>query len=213
MFNEKAHMFRFSSACACLILAGLAWGQERSKTTFSEVAERMVKAINAADYEGVRKDFSKEMLKAFPLEKCKAFFKDLSRDFGKIKKLEPPQLKPPEKAIFVARCERGALKFSLFLDENGLVNGMLFEPYSDLPVPQKNTTKLALPFNDTWLVFWGGDTAELNHHHESRAQRFAFDLVGVGADGKRTREPATETRIITHSAGSCSPPPTGSLPR
>jgi murein DD-endopeptidase MepM/ murein hydrolase activator NlpD len=34
------------------------------------------------------------------------------------------------------------------------------------------------------LVFWGGDTPELNHHHESRPQRFAFDLIGVGADGK-----------------------------
>ncbi len=151
--NEEALMFRFSSACASLILAGLAWGQERSKTTFSEVADRMVKAINAADYEGVRKDFNKEMLEAFPLEKCKTFFKGLSRDFGKIKKLEPPQLKPPEKAVFVARCERGALKFSLFLDEHGRVNGMLFEPHSDLVVPQKNATRLALPFNDAWLVF------------------------------------------------------------
>ena len=167
-----------------MILAGLAAGQERTKTTFTEVADRMVKAINAADYEKLRSDFTPELLKAFPLEECKTFFKEISRDFGKITKLEAPEFKSPAKAVFVARCERGALDFTLILDERGRVGSLRFVPHSDMPVPQKNETPLALPFNDTWLVFWGGDTAELNHHHNSRAQRFAFDLLGVGPDGQ-----------------------------
>src|SRR5262249_19141843 len=51
-------------------------------------------------------------------------------------------------------------------------------------VPEKNQTKLALPFHGRWFVFWGGDTPELNYHHDSIPQRFAFDLLGVGPDGK-----------------------------
>lgn len=178
-------MSRLCAACVCLFLAGLASGQERTRDRFREVADRMVKAINAADYEGVRRDFNKVMLDAFPVEKARKFFRDeISGKFGKITKLEAPQFKSAEEAVFVARCERGALDFTLFLDERGRVAGMLFRPRSDLPVLAKNQTKLALPFNGRWLVFWGGDTAELNHHHDDRAQRFAFDLLGVGADGE-----------------------------
>jgi murein DD-endopeptidase MepM/ murein hydrolase activator NlpD len=170
--------------CICLLFVGPASGQERTKETFSGVADRLVKAINAADFEAVRKDFSPEMLKAFPREKCQEFCRDISEEFGKINKLEQPQFKSPAKAVFLARCERQALDITLVLDERGRVDGIQFQPHSDLPVPVRNETKLALPFNDSWLVFWGGDTAKLNHHHGDRAQRFAFDLLGVGTDGK-----------------------------
>src|SRR5207249_6710523 len=53
-------MSRLCAACLCVLLASLGWGQERTKETFRDVADRMVKAINAADYEGIRKDFNKE---------------------------------------------------------------------------------------------------------------------------------------------------------
>src|SRR5438309_8257893 len=105
-------MLGLRQACLCMLLASLASGQQRTRETFSQVAERMVKAINAADYEGVRKDFSQEMLKAFPLEKCRVFFKGISSDHGKINKLEAPQFKSAARAVFVARCERGALDFT-----------------------------------------------------------------------------------------------------
>jgi hypothetical protein len=178
-------MSKLCSVSVCVLLASLASGQERTKETFAGVADRMVKAINAADYEGVRKDFNKVMLDALPVEKCRTFFsKEISGKFGKINKLEPPQFKSEGVAVFVAHCERGKLDFTLILDEQGRVAGMLFRPRADQPVPEKNQTKLALPFNGRWLVFWGGDTAELNHHHRSSAQRFAFDLLGVGPDGK-----------------------------
>ena len=87
-------MSRLYAACHCVILATLGWGQERTGQTLPEVASRMVKAINAADYEGVRKDFNKTMLDAFPVERCRTFFSmEISAKFGKINKLEPPQFK------------------------------------------------------------------------------------------------------------------------
>jgi murein DD-endopeptidase MepM/ murein hydrolase activator NlpD len=54
-------------------------------------------------------------------------------------------------------------------------------------VPDKNATKLRHPFTGRWLVVWGGDTAKLNHHHNTLAQRFAFDLIGAGDDGSTHR--------------------------
>src|SRR5207245_3196846 len=106
------------AACLCVLLANLAWGQERTKETFPDVADRMVKAINAADYEGIRKDFNKEMLEAFPVERCRTFFsKEISGKFGKINKIDPAQFKSAAEAVFVTRCERGTLDFTLTLDD------------------------------------------------------------------------------------------------
>ena len=53
--------------------------------------------------------------------------------------------------------------------------------------PVKHQTELSLPFKGSWLVFWGGDTRELNQHHDAPAQRFAFDFCGVDDNGKRYR--------------------------
>jgi hypothetical protein len=94
--------------------------------------------------------------------------------------------------MFVARCERGALDFTLTLDEQGRIAGMLFRPHTDLPTLAKNETELALPIKDKWLVVWGGDTEKLNMHFADRAQRFAFDLIGVGPDGKTHKRAGTD---------------------
>jgi hypothetical protein len=177
-------MLRLYAACAYALLAGSALGAEGDEETFTQVAGRMVKAINAADYDGVRQDFSPEMRKAFPVAKCADFFRGLSGEFGKITKLEKPQFPSARKAVFLARCERGALDITLVLDDQDKITLMTFQSHSDLPVPEKNETELALPFRGRWLVFWGGDTRQLNHHHDSRSQRFAFDFLGVGPDGK-----------------------------
>jgi hypothetical protein len=183
---------RLFLVCLWALLTSLPAGQERTKETFSDVAQRMVKAINAADYEAVRKDFNEEMLQEFPVEKCRAFCRDISRKQGKINKLEPPQFQSAVSAGFVARCEHGALNFTLTLDKQGRVAAMRFEPLSDPPVPPKNQTKLRLPFNEAWLVYWGGDTFELNQvHHGDPTQNFAFDLVGVDAGGKTHKKNAS----------------------
>src|SRR5437660_9966904 len=81
--RREKHMSRLCAACLCVLLTSPGWGQERTKETFGDVAGRMVKAINAADYEGIRKDFNKERLEAFPVEKCRTFFsKEMSGKFG-----------------------------------------------------------------------------------------------------------------------------------
>ncbi|HVV25431.1 MAG TPA: M23 family metallopeptidase [Candidatus Saccharimonadales bacterium] len=61
-------------------------------------------------------------------------------------------------------------------------------------MPAQHQTELHLPFEGEWLVFWGGDTPELNHHHDSQAEKYAFDFVVTDEggnfyrDGERTNE-------------------------
>ncbi len=155
---------------------------------FGKVVNRMVKAINEGDYVRIGSDFDRTMEDFFPLEKREPFFKNLSAQYGKITRLDKPRLVQPGQAIFVANFERGKLDIQVWLDEKDKIIGLLFLPHTaDIPVPEKHQTKLSLPFRGRWLVFWGGDTKELNQHHDVPNQRFAFDFLGVDEKGNTRR--------------------------
>jgi hypothetical protein len=137
----------------------------------------MVKAINDANYLEIQKDFAQSMRDFLPLEKSKPLFQGLTAQYGKIQKLGKPRLNPAGEAVFAARCERGILDIKVWLDDKNNIIGLLFLPHAaDIPVPEKNKTELSLPFKGRWLVAWGGDTKELNLHHDTSNQRAAFDF-------------------------------------
>lgn len=157
----------------------------------TKVADQLVELINAGDYAGIQAKFNKEMAAALPLDKSSAFFQGLMQQMGKIQKLGEPQAVGGA-LVFPAKFEKGTLDMHIVLDARGLIAGLLFKPHvAPKPAPEKHQTQLSLPFKGRWLVFWGGDTLELNQHHEVPNQRFAFDLLGVGEDGKTQRGEAT----------------------
>jgi murein DD-endopeptidase MepM/ murein hydrolase activator NlpD len=63
---------------------------------------------------------------------------------------------------------------------------LLVEAFREDSLPKllRNKTKLILPFNKEWTVFWGGDTRQLNYHIENEAQKNAFDFFICDKDGK-----------------------------
>jgi hypothetical protein len=169
-----------------LATAGVA-GQSGSER-FTDVAERLVEAVNDADYKAIDRMFSETMRDFMPLEKNERFFEGISAKYGRIVELDEPWVRPPMQATFVAECEHGKLDIDIWLnDEDEIIGlrGMAHKP--GLHVPERNYASLKLPFEGQWLVSWGGDTKELNRHHDVRNQRFAFDFLAVGEEG-RTRK-------------------------
>ncbi|UCC21523.1 MAG: peptidoglycan DD-metalloendopeptidase family protein [Planctomycetota bacterium] len=168
-----------------LFVVSSAFGQEAATERFEKVVGRMVEAINEANYPGIQADFGQIMLDAFPLEKLTPVFQGLSAQYGKIQKLGQPRYIPPNQGIFPAYFERGVLDIKVVLDMQDKIIGLWLLPHivTDIPVPEKHETELSLPFKDRWLVFWGGDTKELNAHHEVPNQKFALDFIGVSKDG------------------------------
>jgi murein DD-endopeptidase MepM/ murein hydrolase activator NlpD len=157
-------------------------GTDRS----AKVANQLVELINAGDYAGIQIKFNKEMDAALPLEKSSAFFNGLTQQMGKIQKLGEPQ--PVGGAlVFPLKFEKGTLDMQIVLDSRGLIAGLSFKPHvATKPAPDKHQTQLSLPLKGRWLVAWGGDTQELNRHHDVPNQRFALDLLGVG-EGRKTK--------------------------
>ena len=160
---------------------------------FAKVVEPMVEAINKGDVVGIGKDFDKTMEEYFPVQKRMAFFGQIGLTYGKIVKLGQPRIKDGSQAVFVAECERGKLDITVVLDDKGKIAGLLFLQHKeDLPVPEKHETKLGLPLKGRWLVFWGGDTKEVNMHHDVPNQKYAFDFVGVDEKGRRHKGDGTK---------------------
>jgi len=67
------------------------------------------------------------------------------------------------------------------VDDAGKVAGFLVQPRPQAaPSPYldyQTRTRLRLPFEGQWYVFWGGHDIEQNYHAVSPGQRFAYDLV------------------------------------
>jgi hypothetical protein len=170
---------------AILLLLSVETSAEEPVQRFKVVADRMVNAINEKDYPRIQQDFGSVMLNAFPLSKSKPFFESLAADYGKIVRLEPPRLLPPNQAIFPARFERSLLDIKIALDGHDKIIGLWFLPHApSIPVPEKHMTILNLPFEGMWMVYWGGDTKEMNQHHDVPNQKYAFDFLRVDKDGK-----------------------------
>jgi len=86
------------------------------------------------------------------------------------------------------------MDMSLALDDNNKIAGLYFKPHTAAKkaAAKENVTQLSLPFKGKWLVFWGGDTKKLNHHHGIPAQNFAFDIVAVDENGQSHRGDGTK---------------------
>jgi hypothetical protein len=92
----------------------------------------------------------------------------LSDIFGQsekpIYKVVADKFKNQSYASYKTKFERGLFAVNISVDNNSKINGLFVKPFNAeiLPKIVRNQTKLTLPFNDTWNVFWGGDTKELN---------------------------------------------------
>jgi hypothetical protein len=172
-----------------LFSAQAASGEGPDRST--EVAKQLVELMNAGDYASIQSKFNKEMDAALPLDKSSAFFKGLAQQMGKVQKLGESQTIGGA-MVFPAKFEKGMLDMQIVLDSHDLIAGLSFKPHvASKPSPQTHETRLSLPFKGRWLVFWGGDTRELNQHHDMPNQRFALDLLGVDKNGKTQRGDGT----------------------
>ena len=196
-------------ACLVVSAAPLAAQQELGQR-HAEVAEQLVKAINADDDAGVQKLFNPIMAAAFPPEKAGPFFRGLVAQYGKIMKVDAPRMSQPPAALMRLHLERGKFDLKLVLDGEGKIAGLwVLPPMPDLPVPKRNATLLALPFEGTWHVYWGGDTRDLNQHHGVPCQNFAFDFLVTDDQGKTFKDEGNSNedyyafgrRIVAPDAG------------
>jgi murein DD-endopeptidase MepM/ murein hydrolase activator NlpD len=89
----------------------------------------------------------------------------------------------PDEGIYQADRRWGAkmLAITLVFDARGKIAGGLVQERRPLPpdphAGYRQNTRLGLPFDGTWWVFWGGATELQNYHVVAMDQRHAWDIV------------------------------------
>jgi len=158
---------------------------QTEKAVYKNVADKLESNYNQDNYDDIFNMFSSEMKTALPLDKTKDFFSGLKDKAGKIIKKEFVKYLVTY-AVYKTNFERALFSLNISVDDNSKINGLYIKPFEpdNLPKIDRNKTKLVLPFNDAWTVFWGGDTKELNYHVVSKAQKNAFDIVIKDKTGK-----------------------------
>lgn len=168
-----------------LFASSLIFAQTDNKND-KNISEKLEKLYNSSNYNGIFELFSPEMKKALPQDKTVDFFEGLNQQVGIIKSREFIKYVKGTFASYKTTFEHGIFALNISTDKDLKINGLYVKPFKEdnLPKIERNSTKLILPFKDEWTVTWGGDTAELNYHVESKAQKNAFDFVITDENGK-----------------------------
>lgn len=89
----------------------------------------------------------------------------------------------PDEGIYQGDFRWGAktLAITLVFDARGRIAGGLVQERKPLPpdphAGYRQYTRLRLPFDGTWWVFWGGATERQNYHVIAPDQRHAWDIL------------------------------------
>lgn len=151
-------------------------------TATSAVAE-VVALINDGDAEKLHARFAPPLQAAVPLEALEGMLVAILEQRGKLTAAAPIEAND-RAGTFNLTAERGAWKLEIALGEGDLIAGLRLAESDGAAPPVARSVAMGLPFKGEWLVFWGGDTAAVNHHVEAPSQRRAADLVIVDKEGK-----------------------------
>ncbi|NND10557.1 MAG: M23 family metallopeptidase, partial [Flavobacteriaceae bacterium] len=118
---------------------------------------------------------------ALPVEKTVAMFTDqISAMAGKIDTMVFSKTRQTAH-IYKTTFEKIVLDVVISLDSENNINGLFLQPHKpdNIPVLERNTTKMILPFNEECYVFWGGTSVDKNYHVAYDNQKYAYDIMMV----------------------------------
>jgi murein DD-endopeptidase MepM/ murein hydrolase activator NlpD len=116
------------------------FAQQQGNERFVTIINRLVEAMNNQDYQAIVREYDKELSVNFPLFKTSYFFKNNFETFGKVLKVNPPQVKAIDQALCVMYSERGVQDLMLYLDDAGKIKGFLFTTHVTSDVQPNSTT-------------------------------------------------------------------------
>ncbi|MDB9961380.1 peptidoglycan DD-metalloendopeptidase family protein, partial [Oceanihabitans sp.] len=167
---------------AIILFPMISFSQE--KDNYKEASKQFMLHFNAADYEAIFNMFDDGMKSSLPKEQAVPFLEDMASRLGKIKTMSFSNTKQTAHN-YKTTFDEGFQDILIYLNSENEVGGLFVLPHkpAELPKLNRNTTKMFLPFNDEWYVFWGGVTQDDNYHVAYENQSGAYDFIMM-KDGK-----------------------------
>ncbi len=177
-----------------MLLFTSSWGFSQMQSgNYDKAANDIMVLYNIADYNGIFELFDVEMKKALPREQTSRFFaQNVNTPMGAITKME---FSRSDAGAYYYRTyfEKAIADMVISLNPQNQINGLRIQPVRNLDVPilERNTSKMSLPFREEWFVYWGGTQVEQNYHVAEISQQYAYDLLMV-ENGASHRNGGTE---------------------
>lgn len=161
----------------------------QSEVNYQGVIEQFQKLYNAQNAEAIYDLFDTSMQQALTLEQTKGFVNQFYAQLGAIQSFE--FLREEERRVYLVDFEKGEQDMFVALNSENLITGLLFKPHKpdNLPVIERNTTKMILPFHGAWNVFWGGTEVSKNYHVAYENQQYAYDILIIKDDKSYDGDP------------------------
>lgn len=173
-----------SIALLVLFMIGFCSFSQEEQGNYAEAASRFMAMYNDGDYGAIYDGMDPEAQKALPRQQTLTFLEqNVKQLMGAITAMNFDRV---DKGAHIYRTdfERAVAEIVISLTPQNRMNGFRINPIKDpdIPIIERNITKMILPFREEWFVFWGGTTVEQNYHVEYTNQQFAYDLMMV-SDG------------------------------
>ncbi|MCC6807239.1 MAG: peptidoglycan DD-metalloendopeptidase family protein [Deltaproteobacteria bacterium] len=143
--------------------------------------ETVVAALAEKDCPKIFGMLTEHFQKSVPKEKWPSFCNGMGNDIGAVSSITFDGTRD-NWASYTISGPKGTLKLRLAFDEQGKISGLGLR--SPPPPVAASKVRYRWPLTKPSLVFWGGDTEELNHHVGVSEQQRATDTDVVNADGK-----------------------------
>jgi hypothetical protein len=167
---------------------------QKDSNTYQNIGLNIVNQINNKN-SGYKIIFSDAMNKDVNLYGYEKFLSYYGNKFGKIVVSDPPIILPMI-AKFQIRAEKGNWSMIVGFDTDGSVCSLQFvAPDPIIPVPERNSKPMRLPFRGEWSVEMGGSTPEQNYHvNQGRSLRCAIDFTMNSSEGKAFKGDGTNNK-------------------
>lgn len=171
---------RFVALLLFFFTFGSTFPQEE-QGNYANAAAEFMSRYNDGDYIAIFERFNADMKKALPKERTLAFFEqNVNNYMGNITEMRFDRIHNGAH-IYRTDFERAVAEVVISLTPQNTINGLAIKPIKNdgPPILERNVTKMILPFNGEWFVFWGGTTVEQNYHVDYADQQYAYDILMV----------------------------------
>ena len=153
----------------------------QEEEAYNVVMSQFKDLYNEANYDAVFNLFGPRMKQALPIEKTSGVLSETKDQLGQIKSVEFSRL-DNNAHIYKTVFENDTRDVILYLDSSTqAIAGLMITHHkpNNLPVIERNTTKMIVPFKEECFVFWGGTSVEQNYHVAYENQKYAYDILMV----------------------------------
>ncbi len=173
------HVYNLLLLSLLFVEPTIAQNKIEEPSTYVSFIKQFKDDFNTGNYHHIVTYSSASFLKSVPEKRLTEFLSGIRNDYGEIVKLKFKYFDQKHSAVYHTELKKTWMNFIIGLDSSNMIKRLVvLDPNynEDLPVVI-NKTKMQLPFDSTWYVFWGGETEDENYHVTVRSQKNAFDFV------------------------------------